>query len=129
MNEKKHGGITIGGDFSGVVAGDMVGGDKTTHVEVSSLAREFSRIKDEIKKRDQGDNADQERLISLLTKIEAEVGKGESADGKKLERWLESLADTADDICQITLAALSNPVAGLVKVIHTVVKRVQKRTR
>lgn len=49
--------------------------------------------------------------------------QGEAANPTKVERWLRALALMASDIFDVTVACLTNPVAGIATVIRKVAEK------
>ena len=52
-----------------------------------------------------------------------EVKKGQEANPAKVERWLHGLAAMADDIFQVTVTTLVNPVAGVGQAIRLIAQK------
>ena len=128
----QSGGVNItGGNVT--VSGDLVGRDKittTTHGisggELAELIRQFAQINKSIDARPEDPNVDKAELKETVKKIEEEVKKGEEANPTKVERWLKFLAGMADDVFQVTAAALANPVAGVAKTIQLIAKKAKE---
>jgi hypothetical protein len=80
-----------------------------------------------IKHRADDPNVDKVELRSLAKRIEQEVKTGEAANAKKIERWLQFLAEMADDVFQVTVAALVHPVAGVTRGIQVIARRAMKQ--
>lgn len=123
----QHGGVNI--DRSTVrVGGDIVGGDKLTtrslgpH-DLARIERQFAAIYQLIEQRPADPDLDKAELKATVAQIEAEVKKGDAANPTKVERWLRFLAGMADDVAQVTIAALAHPVAGVAKAIQLIAKR------
>lgn len=136
MGKKRRSGNQSGGvniEGSDVwVGGDITGRDKITTTGVSGaelveLSKAFSSIRGQIERRPADPNVDKGELKDLVERIEQEVKKGEQANPKKVERWLAFLADMADDIFQVTVAALSHPVAGVAKAIQLIAQQARKK--
>lgn len=148
---------TSGGDFVGrdkithgdEVHGDKVGGDKITAGDVSGtgiaigrgaqasvtqglggdeLARLFAAVYQQIEARPEAPDVDKEELTDTVQKIQAEVAKGEQANANKVERWLKTLAMMADDIFEVTVACLTNPVVGVATVIRKIADKAKAET-
>ena len=125
MNTRdQSGGVNIIGSRVSI-SGDIVGRDKYAGTE-SPIVKQFARIKREIDQRAADPNIDKSELRGLVENIEGEVKKGQAGNPKKVERWLRFLADVADDIFQVTVATLSNPIAGVTKAIQLVAQRAAK---
>jgi hypothetical protein len=114
--------------------GDIVGGNKTTRSynsdtgASSQLDKEFAKIKKKIKRRADDPDVDKTELRNLVENIEQEVKKGETANTKKVERWLKFLAEMADDIFQVTAATLVHPVVGVTKTIQLIAQKATEQT-
>lgn len=125
-------GVTITGNQVSV-GGDIVGGDKVTTnyhgVQAAELARlleAFTRIQQAIDMRPADRRVEKDELRETVSRIEKEVQKGEEADVEKLRRWLLFLAEAADDIFQITIAALASPLMGAAKSVQVLARRLRK---
>lgn len=126
----------VGGQSGGVniaksnvkIGGDIVGRDKITKYGVSGgeLTKMFGQIKQQIEARPYDPDVDKSELNDIVEKIEQEVKKGEASNPTKVERWLQFLATTSDDIFQVTAAALVNPLSGVAKAIQLIAQKVQK---
>jgi hypothetical protein len=124
--KKRSGGVNIVGKGN-VFKGDIVGRDKnvTNGISPDAFADMFSKIYNQIDNRPGDTNVDKDELHELVQKVEVEVTKGEDANPNKVERWLRFLASMADDIFQVTVASLTNPVAGISKAVQLIAKKVQ----
>jgi hypothetical protein len=143
-----YGGDYVAGDK---VLGDKVGGDKVTVGDVSGstgiaigragqatvtqglggdeIARMFVAIYQQIEARPEDPDVDKKDLAGTVQKIQDEVGKGAGANLNKVERWLETLAGMANDIFEVTVACLANPVAGVAAVIRKVAEKAKERAK
>ena len=115
------------------IEGDVVGRDKnttTTTIAESKnmlfLSEEFVQIKRKIDKRRKDQNVEKSELRNLVEQIEQEVKKGESANANKVDRWLRFLAEMADDIFDVTVSTLTNPLAGVAKTIQLIAKKARE---
>ena len=59
------------------------------------------------------DDEEKEDLKVQAEKIAKEAAKGEEANPKKMERWLNVMVTMTPDILEITVASLVNPLAGV----------------
>jgi len=145
-----------GGDFVGrnkvvhgdEVHGDKVGGDKITTGDISGtgiaigrgaqstvtqglggdeLARLFATIYRQIETRPEDPDVDKEELHETVKKVQQETAKGEQANAKKVRRWLKTLGMMAPDILEVTVACLTNPVAGVADVIRKVAAKAKEQ--
>jgi hypothetical protein len=128
----QNGGVNINGG-NVTIAGDVVGRDKVTTTsygvtagELAQLASQFAQIKQTIDQRADDPQVDKTELKELVERIEQEVKKGRAANPKKVERWLRFLAEMADDIFQVTVAALTHPVAGIAKAIQLIAQKAKE---
>ncbi len=127
--KQQSGGVNISN--SDVTAdGDIVGRDKVTKInyginseDMVELVKQFAQIKRNIDARPDDANIDKSELKDTVERIEQEVKKGEAANPTKVARWLRFLAGMADDIFQVTIATLSNPVTGVAKAIQLVAQK------
>jgi hypothetical protein len=134
-SKAQSGGVNIsGGNVD--VKGDIVGRDKITAIrhglnaeELTELAGQFALINRRIDARPKEDEADKAKLKEAIAQIEREVKKGEAADPGTVERWLRFLAGMADDIFQVTAAALANPVAGAAKAVQLIAQKAKREYR
>jgi hypothetical protein len=128
-------GISIGGDYVGgnqtitqTAGGDIVGRDKITTTTGSpdasqQLAEHFARIERLIAARQPDPNVEKDEIKQTIQRIQTEAQKGDEASTAKLERWLMNLGAMADDIFQVTVATLANPVLGLAKTVQLIAQR------
>jgi hypothetical protein len=130
-NRSQSGGVNItGGNVN--VGGDLVGRDKITNVHqldersLREINRMFAYILYRIEAR--AGTADKAELKKVVNSIEREVKKGGAAETSKVKHWLLTLAAMADDIYQVTLLALTNPVAGVAKGIQMLARHLQQET-
>lgn len=138
MSEEKNDGRTIktegGAYIEGRVnisgGGDFVGRDKILNyhdgTDVADLAQLFEAIYHQIEARPQDPNVDKEEIAGEVKKIEDEAAKGEQANPNKIERWLGNLAQMAPDIWDVTVATLSNPVAGIALVVKKIAEKAKE---
>jgi|GEM_PF-711516 len=118
--------VSAGGDLN--IGGDFVGRDKiniNAGVSGAELAQLFVSIHQQVRARPADPNVDKEEIIGMVERIQQEATKGESANGSKLERWLRDLADIAPDIFDVTVAALTSPLAA----VGLVVKKVAEKAK
>jgi hypothetical protein len=123
MSKKQSGGVSIKGTKVNI-GGDVAGRDKIT--AYYGFSDEFKKIRDLIDKRPEDSSVDKDELKDTVNKVENEIKKGQEANPTKIERWLKFLASMAEDIFQVTVAALSNPTLGVAKAIQLVVKKAKE---
>lgn len=131
-NETKgqSGGVNISGGQV-TVGQDIVGGDKIiTHGgsagEITDLQELFALIRQKIDTRPEDPNVDKDELRDIIEKTEQEVKKGDKANRVKVERWLGFLAEMAEDIFEVTVAALVSPAAGVAKTIQLIAQKAKE---
>lgn len=112
------------------IGGDVVGRDK--HVtndnrgSFASLQQQFAEIKRLIERRPVDPNIEKAEIREVVEKIEIEVQRGPQANNAKVERWLRFLASMAEDIFDVTVAALTHPAAGAAKAIQLIARKAQE---
>jgi hypothetical protein len=127
----------VGGDYVGgnktvtqTAGGDIVGRDKITTTTggpgAQQLAEYFARIERLIAARPPDPNVEKEEIKETVQRIQGEAQKGEEASTAKLERWLMNLGAMADDIFQVTVATLADPVLGLATTIRLIAQRAKE---
>jgi hypothetical protein len=94
-------------------------------VGVEDLARLFAQIYQQIDARPEDPDVDKEELTETVQKVEQEAAKGEEANPTKVERWLKFLGNVAPDILEVTVACLTNPLAG----VGTVIRKIAEKAR
>ena len=115
------------------VKGDVIEGDKTVTYnsglsarETAKLARQFAQIQKNIDQKVDDPQVDKNKLKETVENIEQEVKKGQEADPGKVKRWLGFLAESAEDIFQVTVATLANPVAGVAKAVQLIAQKAKE---
>ena len=106
------------------IHGDVVGGDKFVQHGFSptDLSAQFASIQELI-----GEKTENKNEISQTVKnLEKEIDKGENADLNKIEKWLRFLAGMSDDIFQVTISTLTNPISGIGKAIQLIAKKAKE---
>jgi hypothetical protein len=126
--------ITIGGDASGQIA---VGSQNTqsqvteqpADAALAELLKQFQAISQRIETLPAAPDV-KEDLKTNTQRIEVEVKKGDKADPSKVERWLVNIGAMSDDIFQVMVATLTNPVLGVVRAIQLIgVKAKEEKTK
>lgn len=112
--------VHVGGD---IVARDKIVQQSAQAQDLSQLDAAFKRIYRLIEERTTDPNLDKDELRATLAKIEQELKKGDAANAQKVERWIHFIATMAEDIFQVTVATLSQPIAGVAKAIQLIAKR------
>lgn len=135
------------GQMGDIIAGDKIGGDKvagdkitagditgssgiaigpgaratvTTGLSGSETARLFQTIYAQIQARPADPSVEKDEIQGKVQQIEQEAKAGTQANEGKLGRWLRELAGMAPDIFDVTVACLTNPVAGVAEVVKKV---------
>jgi hypothetical protein len=132
------------------VGGDKVEGDKITVGDVSGtgiaigrgaqaavtqglggqdIATLFAAVYQQIETRPEDPDVDKAELTETVQKVEAEAAKGEEASPKRIERWLKYLGSMAPDVLDVTVACLTNPVAGVATVIRKIAEKAKGQAR
>lgn len=105
--------------------GIAIGNYAQAHVQQSdgdheTFVRAFAQVYTDIKRRLEDPKVDKEEITDTVKKIQQEAQKGEDANEYKLGRWLRNLADMADDIFKVTVAALTGPQTASASKAHKV---------
>ncbi len=133
-NITQVGGDKISGDINvGDVSGTGIAIGHKAQAEVyqgsgdqATFAQAFARVYAAIKERPDDPDVDKDELTNTVKSIEQEAQKGEQANERKLTRWLGNLAAMAEDIFEVTVAALSGPQAAFATVARKVAARVKQ---
>jgi hypothetical protein len=123
---KKKNGLNIQANRDITIGGDVVGRDKITNYNVEFLNKEFAQIQRKIEERAEDPQVGKDELKATVQNIEKEVKKGEAANPGKVHRWLGYLAGMADDIFQVTVATLANPLAGVAKTVQLIAQKAKE---
>jgi hypothetical protein len=127
--------ITIGNVSANVSAGgDIVGGDKTTITTSTggdtaqaqleaALAQWRQTLQTIINRLD--DEDDRDFAEKTANKIVIEAQKGEAADPKKVESFLDKISNRAPDILEVTATTLQNPFKGVGLVLEKINDRIK----
>jgi hypothetical protein len=117
------------GDVSGT--GIAIGHNAQAHVQQGggdheAFARAFAQIYAAIKARGEDPDVDKEEVTNTVKSIQQEAQKGEQANENKLTRWLRNLAGMAEDIFEVTVAALTGPQAAFATVARKVAAKAKQ---
>lgn len=112
---------------TGVAIGAGAQAHVTQGVSGDQLAQVFASVYQQIESRPDDPDVDKEELTDTIQKVEAEAGKGEQANPKKIERWLSGLADVAPDVLDIAIASLTSPLAGASIAVQKVTQRIREQ--
>jgi uncharacterized protein associated with vWA-MoxR-VMAP ternary system len=135
--EKVHG-DQVGGDIisvgnisdsQGVAIGRGAQVKIQSGIDAKELSEIFSTIYQKIESRPPDPLVEKEEIVDQVKRIENEVAAGEKAEPTKVERWLKNLAAMAPDILDVTVAALTNPIAGISMAIRKIAQKVKEEVR
>lgn len=104
---------------SGVILGDGSAIHMSQHGTLQSVSQVFEDIYRHL------GSVRAERVKSELTKLEAEISKGEEADESFLAKRFRNIALMGEDILDVVTATLLDPAAG----IATVVRKIARKAR
>jgi len=132
----QSGGVNISGHGNVNIDGDVVGRDKITSTVTSTsgvdsaqlveLLKQFAAIQRQVEARPEDPNVDKGEIKDTVKKIEDEVKKGSGANPSKVERWLMNLGAMSDDIFQVTVASLTNPLLGVAKTVQLIAQKAKE---
>ena len=117
------------GDISG--SGIAVGRGAQAQVEYggsdqAAFAQAFTQIYTAIKARPADPKVDKDEITETVERIHQEAQKGDAANEGKLIRWLHNLTGMAEDIFEMTIAALVGPHATFATVARKVAAKVER---
>lgn len=95
-------------------------------IGAQELAELFSSIYQHIDSRPPDPLVEKEEIHDQVKRIETEVASGEKAEPAKVERWLRNLAAMAPDILDVTLGALTSPLAGISIAIQKIANKMRE---
>ena len=123
--------ITIGNisDSQGVAIGRGASVEIRSGASAGELAKLFSTIYQKIESRPTDASVEKEEISDQVKRIETEVASGEKAEPSKIERWLRNLALMAPDILDVTLGALTSPIAGISVAIQKIAQKMRDEMR
>jgi hypothetical protein len=129
--DKTSGNITLG-DVSG--SGIAIGHKARAQVQQSgdadafdAFARAFAQVYQAISARPPDPNVGKDEITQTVRAIQEEAQQGAQANEKKLARWLRNLAGMAEDIFEVTVAALTGPHAAFATVARKVAAQARDR--
>lgn len=122
--------ISVGdiSDSEGVAIGRGARVEIRSGIGTKELAQLFSPIYKKIESRPPDPSVEKEEITDRVKRIEKEVATGEKAEPTKVERWLRNLAAMAPDILDVTVAALTSPIAGISMAIRKIAQKVKEET-
>jgi hypothetical protein len=113
-------GITIGHKSQNQV---QHGGD------ADAFARAFAQIYEAINARQPDPDVGKDEITETVQVIQQEAEKGDQANERKLTRWLNNLAGMAEDIFDVTVAALTGPQAAFATVARKVAAKAKQERK
>jgi len=119
------------GDISnsqGVAVGRGARVEIQSGIRAKELAELFSPIYQKIESRPPDAVVEKEEITDRVRRIEKEVASDEKAEPAKVERWLRNLAAMAPDILDVTVAALTSPIAGISMTVQKIAQKVKEET-
>jgi hypothetical protein len=79
--------------------------------DADAFARAFAQVYQAINTRPDDTDVERDEITETVRSIEEEAQKGDQASERKLTWWLNNLAAMAEDIFDVTVAALTGPQA------------------
>ncbi len=95
-------------------------------IGAKEIAELFIPIYQHIDSRPPDPLVEKEEITDQVKRIETEVATGEKAEPSKVERWLRNLATMAPDILEVTLGALTSPIAGVSLAIQKIAQKMKE---
>jgi hypothetical protein len=124
--DKNTGDISVGNvSGSGIAIGHKAQAQSQQGGDADAFARAFAQVYQRIEAR-QSPEAIKVVLVDHVQKIEHEASKGDQANAQQLEGWLAVVASMADDIFDVTVAALTGPQAAAATVARKVAERAKQ---
>ncbi len=123
------GGVSFSGSGNVLIKGHVVGKDFYASPDDAirlRLSEQFAKIQSRIDKLPDDGEIDKKVIRQLVRNIEDEVKKGDSGDPNKVKKWFKFLASMSDDIYEVTVAALANPVMGVAKTLRLIAKKAKE---
>lgn len=118
--KNQSGGVNISG--SAQVGGDIVGRNKS--VTTTTIQETFSQwqagMENKINAHPNLSANEKQGLKNQVSEIQKEATKGESADPKWLEKLINTLGVMAEDIFDVAVTTLVNPLLGIGLVIKKI---------
>jgi hypothetical protein len=71
-------------------------------------------------------NSNKDDASEALQKLKAEAQKGEQADEGRARRWFAFLAEASEDVWEVAVATLANPIIGISTVIQKVAQHAKE---
>jgi hypothetical protein len=133
----------VGGDY---VGGDKISGDINVRDvqgrgiaighgaqaqisqggDAEAFARAFAQVYQAINTRPDDPDVGRDEIKDTVQAIQEEAQKGDQANERKLTRWLRTLAGMAEDIFDVTVAALTGPQAAFATVARKVAAKAKQ---
>jgi hypothetical protein len=127
------GGDKISGDInvrdvsgSGIAIGHKAQPQSQQGGDAEAFARAFAQVYQAINTRPDDPDVGRDEITEAVRSIEEEARKGDQANERKLTRWLRTLAGMAEDIFDVTVAALTGPQAAVATVARKVAAKAKQ---
>ncbi len=117
-------GIHVNGNVIGSnlnIGGSNVKQSVVDNSKGDSVQVAFGPIFNEVEKL--ADASLKEDISEILQKLQNEAYKGEQANEKRVQSWINFLADIAPDIWDVAVRTFINPIDGVGSVFQKVAKR------
>jgi|CXWL01.1.fsa_nt_gi hypothetical protein len=128
-DDENSGGIRINGNVTGSnvnVGGSNVSQSIVDNSKGDSVQTAFGSIFNEVDKL--VDAPLKEDVIEILQKLQKEAYKGEQANEKRVQSWMNFLAEMVPDIGEVAVRTFINPIDGVSSVFQKVAKRAKNKT-
>lgn len=104
--------------------GARVNVSQTSGASVAEIAQAFTKIMQAVDRLH--DKQDKDEAAGFVKKLEAEALRGEQADESKVQRWLNFLAGISEDVWDVAVDTLINPIKGIGTVFQKIAKRAKE---
>jgi hypothetical protein len=65
-------------------------------------------------------------VLEILDKLKVEAGKGDKADEKRVQSWMNFLGDIAPDVWEVAVRTFINPIDGVSLVFRKIAARAKR---
>jgi hypothetical protein len=125
--DKISGDINVKGvSGSGIAIGHKGQSQVQQGGDADAFARAFAQVYQAITARPPDPDVDKDEIKDTVQAIQEEAQKGDQANERKLTRWLRTLAGMAEDIFDVTVAALTSPQAAFATVARKVAAKAKQ---
>jgi hypothetical protein len=128
-DDENSGGIHINGNVTRSninVGGSNVSQSMVDNSRGDSVQTAFGPIFNEVDKL--VDASLREDVLEILQKLQKEAYKGEQANEKRVQSWMNFLAEMAPDILEVAIRTFINPIDGVSSVFQKIAKRAKNKT-